>query len=255
MTEREHQNGEADACGQSAAWPAPARVRTLVTTRQGGVSAPPYASFNLATHVGDQASAVADNRARLGASLPAEPKWLQQVHGTAVADADHCAPDTLADAAVARRPGAVCAILTADCLPVLFCDRGGSVVAAAHAGWRGLAAGVLEAAMDAMAVPPQQILAWLGPAIGPGHFEVGAEVRAAFVQSMPECSAAFAGAAAPDKYFADLYLLARLRLARAGVNEVYGGGACTFAEAGRYYSYRRDGRTGRMASLIWLAGA
>ncbi|MBL8474260.1 MAG: peptidoglycan editing factor PgeF [Rhodocyclaceae bacterium] len=252
MNKTDTSNTGAPAFGAPADWPAPASVRSLITTRRSGASSAPYAGFNLATHVGDEPAAVAANRALLALLLPSEPKWLQQVHGTAVADADTCAVETLADAAVARQAGSVCVIMTADCLPVLFCDRAGSVVAAAHAGWRGLAAGVLEATLAAMRVPPDQLMAWLGPAIGPQHFEVGAEVRAAFVDPMPAAATAFAAAAAPGKYLADLYALARLRLAAAGLSAVYGGGACTYADVPHYYSYRRDGRTGRMASLIWL---
>jgi YfiH family protein len=232
-------------------WPAPNKVRTLATTRMGGVSLPPYDSFNLGDHVGDDPAAVAQNREILRALLPAEPKWLKQVHGTAVARADRV--DTLveADASVAFEPGTVCAVLTADCLPVLFCDRQGMRVAAAHAGWRGLAAGVLEASVAAMQCDPAEIMAWLGPAIGPQAFEVGSEVRDTFMRDLPETQTAFI-AGLPGKWLADIYELARLRLARAGVRQVYGGGLCTHTDAGRFYSFRRDKTTGRMASLIWL---
>ena len=233
-------------------WPAPPKVRALVTTRGGGVSAPPFEAFNLGSHVGDAPQAVAVNRARLRALLPGEPCWLNQVHGLAVADADDARGVPEADAAVARQPGRVCAVLTADCLPVLFCDRAGSVVAAAHAGWRGLAAGVLEATVTRMAVPAQQVIAWLGPAIGPAAFEVGGEVREAFVAQDAATAAAFVPGAR-GKWMADLFRLARLRLARAGVSSVHGGGVCTHADRARFYSYRRDGVTGRFASLIWLA--
>lgn len=238
-------------------WPAPDVVHALVTTRAGGVSQPPYDSLNLGDHVGDDAAAVAGNRQRLRAFLPAEPRWLRQVHGTAVAGADALHDPVEADAAVAFAPGTVCAVLTADCLPVLFCDRRGTRVAAAHAGWRGLAAGVLEASVAAMQCPPAEILAWLGPAIGPEAFEVGEEVREVFVRDLPATAAAFAPHASrltPNHFMADIYELARLRLARAGVHQVYGGGLCTYADAGRFYSYRRDKVTGRMASLIWLGG-
>ena len=233
-------------------WPAPARVRALVTTRAGGVSESPYDGFNLATHVGDDPASVARNRALLRQALPGEPLWLEQVHGCAVADAASAMAGARADAAVAARRGAVCAVLTADCLPVLFCDRNATVVAAAHAGWRGLAGGVLEATLARMAVPPAQVLAWLGPAIGPRAFEVGEEVRAAFVGIHAEAGHAFQPADAPGKWLADLYALARLRLAAAGVSAVYGGGLCTRSDA-RFYSYRREPVTGRFASLIWLA--
>lgn len=233
-------------------WPAPANVGALVTTRAGGVSAAPYDGFNLATHVGDAAAAVAENRARLRRRLPAEPCWLEQVHGIAVADADRAAGVPQADAAVAREAGTVCAVLTADCLPVLFCDDRGSVVAAAHGGWRGLAAGVLEATVVRMGVPPSSVLAWLGPAIGPAHFEVGGEVREAFLRADPAAGIAFVSAAQPGKWIADLFALARQRLMRAGVARVYGGGRCTYADES-FYSYRRDGVTGRFASLVWRA--
>ena len=233
-------------------WSLPTRVRALVTTRAGGVSLPPYASFNLGDHVGDDPSAVARNRARLRASLPAEPTWLAQVHGIVVADANEASGVPEADAVVARGSGAVCAVLTADCLPVLFCDDAGSVVAAAHAGWRGLAAGVLEATVARMAVAPSLIRAWLGPAIGQGAFEVGDEVRQAFVEGDPGAAAAFVSGTVPGKWMADLFLLARRRLSRVGVHRVEGGGVCTYADAARFYSYRRDGRTGRFASLIWI---
>ncbi len=184
-----------------------------------------------------------------------EPGWLRQVHSARVVELGrepNLNPE--ADAAFTREPGQVCAVLTADCLPVLFCDRAGGVVAAAHAGWRGLAGGVLEATVAAMRVPPNEILAWMGAAIGPQAFEVGDEVRGTFVAQHPEAAAAFLPhpAAAPGKWLADLYQLARIRLSHAGVEAIYGGGRCTFSEADHFYSYRRDGLTGRMASLIWL---
>ena len=224
-----------------------------MTTREGGVSSPPWDSLNLGDHVGDDAAHVAENRARLRVQLPAEPAWLKQIHGATVVDAGS---DVLtADASVTRQAGCVCAVLTADCLPVLFCDRAGRVVAAAHAGWRGLAQGVLEATVAAMQVPPGEVLAWMGAAIGPRAFEVGDDVRLAFVTQHPEAAAAFVPdpSGVPGKWLADIYQLARIRLNRVGVQEIYGGGRCTFNEADRFYSYRRDGVTGRMASLIWLA--
>jgi YfiH family protein len=235
-------------------WPAPARVRAAVTTRAGGVSAAPYASLNLGVHVGDVPVQVTQNRARLRAALQltAEPVWLRQVHGTQVARLP-ATPDVLeADAACTEAAGVACAILTADCLPVLFCDEAGSVVAAAHAGWRGLLAGVLENTVAAMNVTPSRVLAWLGPAIGPQAFEVGGEVRAAFVARDAAAAQAFMPAAAPGKYLCDLYMLARQRLRACGVEQIYGGGLCTFTDAERFYSFRRDGSCGRMASLIWL---
>lgn len=232
-------------------WPAPAKVRALATTRAGGVSAGPYASLNLGDHVGDDPAAVAENRARLRKHLPAEPLWLKQVHLAHVADADSASGVPEADASVARQRGKVCAVLTADCLPLLLCDKTGAVVAAAHAGWRGLAGGVIEAAVEAMRVSPGEVLAWLGPAIGPAAFEVGGEVRDAFLAFDPAAEAAFV-ARENGKWLADIFLLARLRLGKIGVTAVYGGGVCTYSDSERFYSYRRDGATGRMASLIWL---
>ena len=234
-------------------WPAPANVRALQTRRGGGVSLAPWASFNLGDHVGDAPEAVAANRAALRGLLPAEPRWLRQVHENLAVDADFCPDFSVADAAFARRPGTVCVVMTADCLPVLFCDRAGSVVAAAHAGWRGLAAGVLENTLRAMAVPPGEVLAWLGPAIGPEKFEVGGEVREVFLGHAAAAEAAFRPAPA-GKWLADIHLLARQRLAAAGVDAVYGGGECTVSDEGHYFSYRRDGVTGRMATLIWREG-
>jgi YfiH family protein len=234
-------------------WSAPPGVRALVSTRSGGVSLPPYESFNLGDHVGDAPAAVARNRAILRSHLPAEPKWMKQVHGITVTSADTAGGPAEADAAVAFQPGSVCAVLTADCLPVLFCDRRGTRVAAAHAGWRGLAAGVLEASVAAMQCEPAGILAWLGPAIGPRAFEVGEEVRDIFVRDLPASAAAFVPGQA-GKWLADIYELARLRLARAGVQQASGGGFCTYTDAERFYSFRRDKATGRMASLIWMSG-
>jgi polyphenol oxidase len=241
-----------------ADWPAPPGVHVLSTVRggrDGGVSQGRYAHFNLGDHVGDDPLAVAENRRRLRvvAKLPAEPAWLSQVHGTDVADLDATGLSGPADAAIARRAGTVCAILTADCLPVVFTADSADVVAAAHAGWRGLAAGVLEAAVRALGTSPERLLAWLGPAIGPEHFEVGAEVRDAFLRSDPDAGLAFR----PNTYgrfMADLGLLARRRLERVGVTRIYGGGQCTYAEGERYFSYRRDGTTGRQATLIWREG-
>jgi hypothetical protein len=237
-------------------WPAAGNVRACVTTRSGGVSRPPYDCFNLAAHVGDDPPAVAVNRAHLRQSLalPAEPAWLTQVHGVAVVDAAQVTDPPQADGAFATAPGSVCAVLTADCLPVLLCDRAGTRVAALHAGWRGLAAGMIEAGVGALGVAGSELLAWLGPAIGPDAFEVGAEVRAAFVAHDPAAGSAFR-AHGSGKFVADIYLLARQRLAALGVTAVYGGGLCTVADRDRFYSYRRDGATGRMASLVWLAPA
>ena len=233
------------------AWPAPTNVRALQTLRTGGCSPAPWNSFNLGNHVGDSPALVAANRTMLRERLPAEPLWLQQVHGIAAVNADFEANLQEADAAIARQPGRVCAVMTADCLPVLLCDRAGRVVAAAHAGWRGLAAGVLEATIKKMDVPASDLLAWLGPAIGPKCFEVGDEVRATFVDKDPSATLAF-DAKPSGKWLADIYTLARQRLQAAGVNSISGGDFCTFTEAERFFSYRRDGVTGRMASLIWL---
>lgn len=238
-------------------WPAPACVRALVTRRSGGVSRGPYADFNLAQHVGDDPAAVADNRQRLRelAGLPAEPLWLEQVHGIEVVE--HTGQVTgnppRADAAVAFAPGRVCVVMTADCLPVVFTDVEGTRIGVAHAGWRGLAGGVLQATIDALRVAPGRLLAWLGPAIAQPAFEVGAEVRAAFIGLNPEHEAAFVANAA-GRFQADLYLLARQVLVRAGIREVHGGQHCTFAEPADFYSFRRDGgSTGRMATVAWLA--
>ncbi|ROL71735.1 peptidoglycan editing factor PgeF [Pseudomonas vranovensis] len=231
-------------------WPAPARVRACVTTRSGGVSLPPYESFNLGDHVGDAPAAVAENRRRLTAEFGIQPAWLKQVHGVVVADAD---PGVIAeaDASYSDTPGIACTVMTADCLPVLFCDRAGTRVAAAHAGWRGLANGVLEATLERLALPPEEVLVWLGPAIGPQAFEVGLEVRDAFTTVHPETAQAFVPGAKPGKLMADIYQLARLRLAARGVNAVYGGGLCTVSDP-RFYSYRRTPQGGRFASLVWL---
>lgn len=239
-------------------WPAPANVHAFMTTRAGGVSQPPYDSMNPASHVGDRTEAVAENRRILRADLPAEPLWLNQVHGSCVAERAESAEPPCADAGIARQAGEVRAVLTADCLPVLLCDRAGTVVAAAHAGWRGLAGGVLEETIGAMRAPPGELLAWLGAAIGPDEFEVGDEVRLAFMDRHPLAAVAFRPALpgtldeAPRKWLADIYALARIRLAAAGVEAVYGGGLCTVRDGRRFFSYRRDGTTGRMASLIWL---
>lgn len=236
-------------------WPAPPNIRALVTTRAGGISTGPYASLNLGDHVGDDPVSVAENRRRLRAHLLAEPVWLQQVHGIRCVDASRVSAGCEADAAFTRVPGVVCAVLTADCLPVLLCDAAGTVVAAAHAGWRGLAAGVIESTVAAMGVPPDRLMAWLGPAIGPQHFEVGGEVRDTFITHDPQAARAFA-AKANGKWLCDIYLLARQRLEALGVCRSVGNAAsadfCTARDAARFFSYRRDGATGRMASLIWL---
>ena len=236
-------------------WPAPAQVKAAATLRTGGVSEGTFASLNLGAHVGDDANAVAENRRLLKAALqlPAEPTWLNQVHGTTVvAAAAEPGSRPSADASVAFGPGAVCVVLTADCLPVLLCDRAGTRVAAAHAGWRGLVGGVLAEAIEALAVSPAELLAWLGPAIEQDAFEVGPEVLEQFAARDPNNAAAFTPNAR-GRWQADLYQLARNELNRLGVSCVHGGGFRCFADSERFFSYRREPRTGRMATLVWLA--
>lgn len=245
-----------------AEWSAPANVHAVVTTRVGGASSAPWGSLNLGSHVGDDPVHVRQNRERLLQALravaPAQPpQWLNQVHGVAVVEAardegarESWQPD--ADAAFTTQPGLPCVVMTADCLPVFFCDRAGARVAVAHAGWRGLCEGVLEATL-AVFPDPSQVLAWMGPAIGPAAFEVGAEVRAAFLQRQAEAEVFFQPSANNGRWLADIYGLARLRLESAGIGAVAGGGLCTVSDAGRFFSYRRDGQTGRMASVIWLS--
>ncbi|HYB64438.1 MAG TPA: peptidoglycan editing factor PgeF [Steroidobacteraceae bacterium] len=236
-------------------WRAPRAVRAAFTLRGGGVSAPPFDTLNLGAHVGDSPAAVAENRRRVRESLnlPAEPAWLQQVHGTQVAELD--APEEVgwaaADAAITRRPGRVCAVQVADCMPVLFAARDASAVAVAHAGWRGLAAGVLEATVARLGVAAGELIAWLGPAISARHFEVGDEVRAAFLAADRAASGAFTRNER-GRWQCDLAALARRRLAALGLTEVSGGSWCTYADPTRFFSFRRNGRCGRMAALIWL---
>ncbi|HVC37119.1 MAG TPA: peptidoglycan editing factor PgeF [Gammaproteobacteria bacterium] len=259
-------------------WPAPAKVRAVSTTRTGGVSTGVYAALNLGAHVGDAAEFVSENRRRLRAELNLykEPRWLKQMHGAHVATIRHLknplSPtavgergrvrgsaqatqagnlEATADAAITQSTDEACVILTADCLPVLFCERTGHTVAAAHAGWRGLAAGVLEATVAAMRTPAEDILVWLGPAIGPLAYEVGDEVRAALMHEQPLAELAFESTGA-DKWLCDLYLLASQRLRHAGIRHIYGGGFCTYSDRERFFSYRRDGECGRMATLIWI---
>jgi len=234
-------------------WPAPSRIRAFVTTRAGGVSEGDYASMNLGLSSGDDPGRVRRNREILREVLPDEPRWLAQMHGVDVADADAAEEGIRprADASVARTAGRVCAVLTADCMPLLLCDAGGGGVAVAHAGWRGLAAGVVENTVRSLGA--KETLAWMGPAIGPKAFEVGPEVREAFLQQDAAAGAAFASHR-PGKYMADLYLLARQRLAKAGVTRVYGGGFCTYTENERFFSYRRRKESGRMGAFIWMAG-
>ncbi len=236
------------------AWPAPAAVRACATSRAGGVSEGCFTGLNLSSYVGDDPQAVRQNRSILQQrlALPTPPLWLTQVHGTSVLQGSHDVPHALEyDGCSTHQPGVVCAVQTADCLPVLLCDRQGTAVAALHAGWRGLAGGILEAGVKALDLDPAVLLAWLGPAIGPEAFEVGADVFRAFVNNDPLTAPAFRPGQ-PGKWYADIYALARRRLARCGVSAVYGGGFCTYNDATRFYSYRRDRTTGRMATLIWI---
>jgi polyphenol oxidase len=232
-------------------WPAAPRVKAFVTTRAGGVSRGPFAGLNLGDHVGDEPGDVASNRALLNVRLPSKPVWLRQLHGTDVVVADAIESGINADASFTSKAGSICAILTADCLPVLICDRNGSMVGAAHAGWRGLSQSVIEKTIAAMRVPPPELLVYLGPAIGPMHYEVGDDVRNIFINDDENAVTAFLPTA-NEKWLANLYELAQLRLRRIGVEEIYGGDLCTFEDSERFFSYRRDGQTGRMASLIWL---
>ena len=234
-------------------WPAPPTVKAISSLRGGGVSDAPFASLNLGLGSGDDPASVAHNRRRLraAAGLPERCCWLRQVHGTTCIEADATRCGERADASHTRRAGIACVVMSADCLPVLLCSRAGDRVAAAHAGWRGLAAGVLENAVSALELPGDQLLAWLGPAIGPTAYEVGAEVREAFCDHHRGAASAFRPTR-PGHWLADLYALARQRLGAVGVDAVSGGGLCTHSDASRFYSYRRDGRTGRMASFIWL---
>ena len=244
-------------------WPAPRRVKAFVTTRAGGVSEGEHASLNLGRSSGDDPERVARHRAIVRDVLPAEPMWLAQVHGADVARARHFRievertgeyriPDPpKADACVADAPGQVCVVLTADCMPVFFCDAAGTRVAVAHAGWRGLAAGVLENTLAALQAAPGNVMSWMGPAIGPDAFEVGPEVREAFLARDPGADAGFR-AGKPGKYMADLYALARRRLEAAGVRSVHGGGFCTYHDAERFFSYRRVQQSGRMGAFIWM---
>lgn len=236
-------------------WPAPANVKALQTTRSGGISRGPYDSLNLGEHVQDDPLAVAHNRQLLSPYLPSEPVWVNQVHGVEVIDAAKSGCLENADGAFTTQADVVCVTMTADCLPVLLCDKAGTVVAAVHAGWRGLCDGVIEAAIAKMSVEPADILAWLGPAIGPNAFEVGNDVREQFMQKDAQAISAFKSHG--DKWLCDIYTLAKQRLVSAGVKAIYGGSVneefCTYTDAERFFSFRRDNLTGRMASLIWLA--
>jgi len=238
-------------------WSAPANIRAVCTTRAGGVSQPPWASLNLGDHVGDEPGHVRKNRKRLADACGLSPGafgWLSQVHGTGVADLSSggIAAVPEADASFTRTTGKACVILTADCLPVILCDQSGTTVASAHAGWRSLRGGVLENLVASMGLPGNTLMAWLGPAIGPKAFEVGPEVRAAFIAQDPQAEAVFSPLGArKGHYMADIYSLARQRLEALGVKNISGGGLCTVADSQRFYSYRRDGQTGRMATVIW----
>lgn len=240
-------------------WPAPANVKTLQTTRFGGVSLPPYASFNLGAHVGDDVTAVTENRQRLGTYLPSQPVWVNQVHGIEVIDAAKNTSLQNADASFTTQANVVCVTMTADCLPLLLCNKAGTVVSAVHAGWRGLCDGVIEAAVKKMAVPSADILAWLGPAIGPNVFEVGDDVRQQFMRLDPLAEQAFRPHSEHQlntKWLCNIYLIAQQRLNALGVRHIYGAGInedfCTYTDEARFFSYRRDNITGRMASMIWL---
>lgn len=238
-------------------WPAPANVRALQTTRTGGVSQGAYASLNLGAHVNDDPIAVAKNRQLLSPYLPSEPVWVNQVHGVEVIDAATSSCLQNADASFTIKPNVVCVTMTADCLPVLLCDKKGSVVAAVHAGWRGLCDGVIEAAVAKMQVPASEILVWLGPAIGPNAFEVGDDVREQFIAKDSQAVSAFKQHG--NKWLCNMYLIARQRLNTAGVTEIYGASVnedfCTYTDEARFFSFRRDNVTGRMASMIWLETA
>ena len=241
----------------AASWPAPSNVHALMTTRRGGVSQGPFGDasdggLNLAMSSGDARDAVLANRARLRAHLPSEPAWLKQVHGVRVVDAGQVGDATVeADASFTDESGVVCAVLVADCMPVLFCNRQGTRVAAAHAGWRGLAAGVLEATLAASGLVPRDTIAWIGPAIGPTRFEVGDDVRVSLIAIDPVYGTAFKRHG-KEKWLADLPSLARMRLYACGAADVFESKLCTASDAARFYSYRRDGVTGRMAALIWI---
>ena len=235
-------------------WPAPSNIKALTTYRHGGYGQAPYESFNLASHVDDNPEIVEANRAHLikQAKLPTSPLWLQQTHSTIVIDSQNWYIDIVADGLYSSLPNHVCSVLTADCLPILLCDKTGTQVAAVHAGWRGLANGIVEQAISHFDCSGDDILVWLGPAIGPNCFEVGHDVVSAFVDHDSEASNAFQQTD-PDHFLADIYQLARLRLHRLGIHDVFGGTHCTVSESEQFFSYRRENITGRMATLIWIA--
>lgn len=236
-------------------WPAPPNIKAYCTLRTGGVSKPPFDSFNLATHVGDNENDVQKNRALLQSTLhlPTEPLWISQVHGIHAVQADTSAQNVTADASFTCKPNTICAVMTADCLPLLICDKEASYVAAIHAGWRGLAAGIIEHTIAKLPMPRESLLIWLGPAIGPTAFEVGAEIVELFAQHDKKARAAFQPT--KDKWLGDIYTLAKQRLADCNINpkNIYGGEFCTYTDKDRFYSFRRDNITGRMANLIWIS--
>lgn len=240
-------------------WPAPKNVKALQTTRLGGVSVAPYSNLNLGAHVQDDPMAVAKNRQLLSPYLPSEPVWVNQVHGVDVIDAATSTCLQNADASLTTKPNVVCVTMTADCLPLLLCDKRGTVVAAVHAGWRGLCDGVIEAAVNKMQVSPSDVLVWLGPAIGPDAFEVGSDVREQFIEKDSQAALAFKSINNQDskgKWLCNLYLIAQQRLNNIGVTQVYGASVnedfCTYTDEARFFSFRRDNVTGRMASMIWF---
>jgi purine-nucleoside/S-methyl-5'-thioadenosine phosphorylase / adenosine deaminase len=234
-------------------WPAPNNIKAVSTTRHSGFSLAPYAQLNLGSHVGDDPQLVDQNREYItqSANLPEEPRWLEQIHGTTIINSQHWQQDIKADAIFSLQVSHVCAVMTADCLPILLCNQQGNIVAAIHAGWRGLAAGIIEKIIQTFSCDPSEIMVWLGPAIGPTQFEVGPEVYDLFVANDPTSSEAFK-IKDPQHYLADIYLLARQRLQKNNVHKVFGGDFCTVSEKERFFSYRRDGITGRMASMIWI---
>lgn len=241
-------------------WPAPTNVRAFITTRSGGVSLSPYANNNLGLHVGDNAEHVAINRAQLSVALELQnsPQWLEQIHGVKVVHAKTDGVVRTADGSYSNQPAHPCLVMTADCLPILLCDKQGTQVAALHCGWRSLAKGICARGLQKFSAKPGDILAYLGPAISQAHFEVGVDVLEAFFnaarnqQHADQIAAAFISAPRPLHFYADIYALARAELAALGVTAIYGGDYCTYADDTRFYSYRRDKTTGRMASLIWL---
>ncbi|MPW30798.1 peptidoglycan editing factor PgeF [Agarivorans sp. B2Z047] len=235
-------------------WPCPKNVKAVYSDRLAGASLAPYDSYNLGDHVGDDASAVQSNRQHFQQGMPQQVCWLKQIHSTRVVNASESNMRFAeADASFAMQQDAVCVVMTADCLPVLFCDKQGTVVAAAHAGWRGLLDGVLENTVAAMNIAPSEIMAWFGPAIGPDAFEVGAEVYQQFVAKDSKLASAFKASVNSGKYYADIHQLAKQRLSALGLNDVYADASCTLNNASRFFSYRRDGQTGRMAAAIWLS--